>query len=153
MTKILGLIVKRVRKSVKGAAGFPLHPFVMAIFPVLFLYSRNMREVFINSTFLPTLAILFITILVLFVLKLIFRDLRKVAIQVSFLLLLVFSYGHVVSLTRDFDLKIIELDIFQDDVFFYAWVIIALLGSFFILKILEITFRKSIRIFPETRYE
>lgn len=68
------------------------------------------------------------------ILYLISRDLKKAAVENSFLILLFFSYGHVVNLINGFNFKIFRFDIFQEDVIFYIWIVIALLGSFLILQ-------------------
>ncbi len=134
MTKKIGVVVDKILRLVKSKTDFPMHPFVFAVFPVLFLYSHNITEVFLNSTLLPTTVIIFGTTLVLFILYIIFRNLRKVAVEGSFLLLLIFSYGHVVNLINGLNFKIFNFDIFQENVVFYTWVAVIFLGSFFILK-------------------
>lgn len=134
MREKIKIILNKIWSLVKYKADFPIHPFILALFPVLFLYSHNIREVLLKSTFLPTVIILFGTTLLIIILYLIFRNLKKVATENSFLILLFFSYGHVINLSSEFNFEIFGFNIFQDNVIFYLWIVIALLGSFFILR-------------------
>lgn len=137
MSEKIGRAGNKIWARTKSKVDFPIHPFILAVFPVLFLYSHNIAEVSPKSTFLPIAATLFGTTLILFILYIIFRDLKKVAIESSFLLLLFFSYGHLVNLISEFNFKISGFDIFRDDVTFYTWIIVIFLGSFFILRTIK----------------
>src|SRR4030067_3229080 len=104
--------MKRVFKNLNLT--FPFHPFFLAIFPVLFLYSHNIKEVFINSTFLPLTVALTLTFFLTFIFKIFMKDYRKVATFVSLLLVLFFSYGHVLNLLKDFEFSLLDYSIGPD---------------------------------------
>ena len=71
------------------------HPLILASFPVLFLAAQNVDEV----TALPVLSALVVAIggtaLVMLLLWLLVRDMTKMSVTVSVLLLVFFSFGHI----------------------------------------------------------
>lgn len=74
---------------------FPaVHPFLFAIYPILFLASHNANEAQFIDAILPTVAILVFTLLLLLLSRLLFRHKEKSEILVSVFLLLFFSFGH-----------------------------------------------------------
>ncbi len=72
----------------------PFHPFLFAIFPVLFLFSRNVGHIPFAEVLGPLLAVLTVASLLLFLTRIIFRDFDRAGMVVSFFLILFFSYGH-----------------------------------------------------------
>ena len=74
---------------------FPYHTILLAVFPVLFIYSRNVDETSISEIFMPALVILLFISLVWLLLYFIYRDIRKAGLTASLLLLLIFSYGQI----------------------------------------------------------
>lgn len=74
---------------------FIIHPFLFAMFPVVFLYNRGLRYVLFTDIILPAVLILFLTLLALGASYLIYRNMKKSAILVSVFMLLFFSYGHI----------------------------------------------------------
>ena len=74
---------------------FVIHPFLFAIFPILFLYSHNIGETSFYDTLLPATIVLSFSIFLLLLLKLILKDNKKRGIVVSVFWILFFSYGHV----------------------------------------------------------
>ena len=74
---------------------FVIHPFLVAIFPILFLASHNVEQISFSETLLPSAIVSVFTLLLLLLSGLILRDNQKAGILVSVFLLLFFSYGHV----------------------------------------------------------
>jgi sulfatase-like protein len=75
-----------------------LHPFLLATFPVLYLYAANVQEGVTLRDVAPVLAIVLgATGLAMLLARWAFRDVLRAGIAVSGLLLLFFSYGHVRS--------------------------------------------------------
>ena len=69
-----------------------LHPFILAVYPILFYYNLNKNEILFSETLMP-MAISFIAILLLLLfLKFIFKETTKAGILLSLILLLFFSY-------------------------------------------------------------
>ena len=71
------------------------HPFLFAIFPVLFLFAYNIDEVPATDLLLPLLAAVIGTLILLLSLRLITKNYDKIAIITSTFLILFFSYGHI----------------------------------------------------------
>jgi len=77
-----------------------LHPFLFAAFPILFLFSHNVREVPSSQVVAPLVVAVSLALLLLLFSKLIFKDILKAAVFVSLFLILCFSYGHFYDLTK-----------------------------------------------------
>lgn len=71
------------------------HALLFALYPVLFLYSRNMAELAPSVLVVPLLVALAATIVASLALTKLFGNEIKGGVMVSWLLLLFFSYGHV----------------------------------------------------------
>lgn len=76
---------------------FIFHPFLFAVYPILFLFSYNIDQISI-SRILPPLAMVLGSVLFLFVgLKFLIHENHKSALLISLLVVLFFLYGHVFS--------------------------------------------------------
>ncbi len=76
------------------------HTFLLATFPILFLYQHNIEETSFDEI-LPFILMSLATALVLFfVARLFLKDGLKAALAISAFLILFFSYGHVAQSTR-----------------------------------------------------
>jgi Sulfatase len=71
-----------------------LHPFLMAAYPLLFLYSNNIGQFYPHVIVKPLLVILVSTLVVWGFLGFVLRNYHKAGIVVSVFLFLFFSYGH-----------------------------------------------------------
>lgn len=101
-----------------------LYPFLLATFPILSLYAHNISEVAPFDLFLPLLATLTVTLVLLLILRLATRSYAKAALITTFFLLLFFSYGYVrnsIYLGHPFALPSI-------------WIVLFLLGTFFVFR-------------------
>ncbi|MBN1288446.1 MAG: hypothetical protein JXA49_02275 [Actinobacteria bacterium] len=76
---------------------FLIHPLVIAIVPVLFLYSSNLDEAPFSDLLLPAGLTLMATLLLLVVFRLILKDWEASAFIVSITLVLFYSYGRLVE--------------------------------------------------------
>src|SRR3989338_4931855 len=83
-----------------------LHPFFIALSPVLFLYAYNVEQVLVGDTLISALIVLALAIIVLGLFSAIFRDLRKGALAASFFLILFFSYGHLFALKELYSIRL-----------------------------------------------
>ena len=72
-----------------------IHPILIALYPVFFVYSQNIHLILIQGIIFPTLIILGITIAIWAVIKSILKNARKSALLTSLYVFLFFSYGHV----------------------------------------------------------
>jgi len=115
---------------------FIIHPILFAIFPILFLYSHNIGQLSIVSFFeilIPIAIILgFTTIAVVLLWLILKKDSKKAGIIVSIFLALFFSYGRVYDPIKGF--KIGNFIIGGHRYLLAVWLILFILGSYFIIK-------------------
>ena len=71
---------------------FVLHPFFFAIYPMLFFYSHNIKELTLNVVFLPMAIILGLCLILWFIL-LLFKNQGGIVLSLFFIIF--FSYGHL----------------------------------------------------------
>lgn len=86
-----------------------IHPFLGAIFPVIFLYSHNIDQVWIGETILPTLFCVSSALILWVLLRLFFSDSMKAGLITTLLIFLNFSYGRFFSMTVGLELWGVEI--------------------------------------------
>jgi len=109
-----------------------IHLFLIALFPVLIIYSQNIHEIPIQEIILPTSLIFFVAILLWLLVRFIIKDSEKSALIISLLLVLSFSYGHVYLLVDDFTLG--NSDIGRHQYLLIPFVISLIVGTYYIIK-------------------
>ena len=77
-----------------------IHPILIALYPVFFIYSQNIHLILIQGIIFPTLIILGITIALWVGIKYILKNTRKSALLSSLYVFLFFSYGHVFNILK-----------------------------------------------------
>jgi hypothetical protein len=102
-----------------------IHPLLLAVYPVLFLYSHNIGQVYFIDAVEPILVILAVTMVVWTFLRILTRSWHKSAMITSFILLSFFSYGHVRAL---FGARVL---IFLAT----GWLFLFLYGTIFIIRV------------------
>lgn len=83
-----------------------IHPFLFGLYPILYLYGKNIKHVSFVETLIPTGLILVFTSLLLPILRVIIRDWRKSSIFITIFFILFFAYGHAHQLLRGLGLFI-----------------------------------------------
>ena len=78
-----------------------IHPFLFALFHILFLFSHNVEQVFYSEILFPSALVLGITLLLILLSRLVLKDSDKAAIIISISIVLFFSYGHIYELILD----------------------------------------------------
>ena len=73
---------------------FIIHPILFSIFPVIFIFSENIHLLPITEIFLPLVILVGITVLVLFLTKNKIEYRNKVALIISLIIILFFTYGY-----------------------------------------------------------
>ena len=96
-----------------------VHPFLFALYPVLFLFAHNIGELPFTSLALPLAIIVSLSFLNWFILTFLLKDGNKSGFIVSLFLLLFFSYGH--------------FDDFLKQIYI-IWPILFVVGVYFSLK-------------------
>ena len=80
----------------------PIHIIFLTIFPIIFIFSGNMKELVPTDVLIPLLIIVPISLTIFFILKLILKDSKKAALIVSIGLVLFFTYGHFYNILKGF---------------------------------------------------
>ena len=95
MTCIDGSMLSFMNKQKKSLI---IHPFLLSIFPIIALFSSNVRELSFQEMFLPMVLILLFTTGIWILLRYILKNGRKSAFIISLSLVLFFSYGYLYNL-------------------------------------------------------
>ena len=112
---------------------FVVYPFLFAIFPILFIYSNNVKEVSFHQIIFPSLLILLLVFILQLSLTIIFPDKQKKGLIILLFLLFFFSYGTFFNIFEDFTLA--GLTVGRHSYLFPAWILIFLFGLFLISTI------------------
>lgn len=99
-----------------------VHPLFVASFPVLFLYSRNQAQLSWSQVWPSLRLVVGSTILLFLLFALILRNVKKAGIIISFLVLLFFSYNHVVNLLLGGPMNLVRMDVHR--IMLIVWCIV-----------------------------
>ncbi|HUW56289.1 MAG TPA: hypothetical protein VMZ92_06610 [Planctomycetota bacterium] len=113
---------------------FVLHPFLFAMFPVLFLFSRNVRSFGPGVMVLPIVVLLLATAALWGLSALVLRSGSKAGLAVSLLLVLFFSYGHAYRALPYWNLKGWFPLTTPKTAVFFAWVVLFVVGGWFAVR-------------------
>ena len=111
---------------------FVLHPFLFAIFPMLFIYSQNINEISLSEIIYATIIILVVVLLLQSLLPLIFLNKTKIALIISLSIFIFFFYGHIYEILKGFSL--LEFQIKSDKVILLILFLIFVEGVYLIIK-------------------
>lgn len=110
-----------------------LHPFLFALFPVLFLYSHNIKQLLINVIFLPSAISLGFTAIAVSVLWLVLKkDSKKAGIIITVFLVLFFSYGRIYEVIKTWHLG--SLVIGRHRYLMIIWAVLFVLIVYFVIR-------------------
>ena len=123
------------------------HPFLFAIFPVLFLFAYNIDEVLATDLLLPILAVIALTLIVFFSLRLVTKSYTKIGIITFYFLILFFAYGYVRDLLRPLCTESF-FDFSRAWFLGSVWVLLFAAGAFLVIRSRSnfITFTKYLNI-------
>jgi hypothetical protein len=114
-----------------------LHPFLLAVYPILFLVAHNIAQFAVWEAFPPICYALGIALFLFVVLQLLLRDRERVGVVVSLLAVCFYAYGHLFELVDD--VRIGPLNFGRQSVMCLAW-----LGVFAVVITLVVRTRKSL---------
>lgn len=83
-----------------------IHPFLFSIYPVLFLYSQNIKEYTESSILIPLLFSLLFGSMVFLITKFLLKDIGRTAIVSSFIIFTTLSFGRLINLPGLITLKL-----------------------------------------------
>ena len=101
-----------------------LHPLMLAIYPILFLFSHNIGELSAQVILLPILISVLATLVLWAVLKKVFSSLEKAALLTSLALFLFFSYGHFEKLLGNVKWVVAGVWLGPTKLLSFAWLVI-----------------------------
>jgi len=114
-----------------------IHPYLFAVFPIIFLFAYNIDEVPATDLILPMLAAIIGTLILFLLLRLITKNSNKAAIVTSLLLILFFSYGHVRDVISSLGingLNIGQVHISNQFIFAPLWLVLFITGAFLVIR-------------------
>jgi hypothetical protein len=79
-----------------------IHPFLLALFPIVFLYAHNIEMVLVYEILLPAVATLGFTLLSILLLRMVLGEVRKAGMIVSVFWVLFFSYSRAFVIVEIF---------------------------------------------------
>ncbi|MCJ7648734.1 MAG: hypothetical protein MUP85_08990 [Candidatus Lokiarchaeota archaeon] len=85
----------------------PIHPILLSIYPILFLYTNNISLIAIDHIYLPVLLSVSATILIWLILSFFIKNKYKSSVITSLIVILFFSYGHIIGALNKFPEKTI----------------------------------------------
>ena len=109
-----------------------VHPFLLSLFPVLFIYSQNVYELSVQEIILPILLILFAAVLLWILVRFIIKNNEKSSFIISLLLVLSFTYGHIYLLVDGFTLG--NSDIGRHQYLLIPFAISFIVGTYYFIK-------------------
>jgi len=108
------------------------HPILVALFPILIIYSQNVGRMNIEELILPVILLVIFSIALYYGIKIVLKNPFKASIIVTLVLIFLFSYGHVYYLLND--VSIDGFDIGRNRYLIPAFTIILGISLFFIIK-------------------
>lgn len=94
---------------VKKQKSFIIHPILFSIFPIIFIFSENIHLLPITEIFFPIIFMVSLTILTLFLIGKKMQNKNKLALIISLLIIIFFSYGHFYNILNDSEFESSEI--------------------------------------------
>ena len=107
-----------------------IHPFLFAIFPIIFLLSYNIDTVSLDEIIWPSLIVILVTFLLWVLLSLIFKNRKKSGLVVSIGLILFFFYGHIYILFGQVEKEVS----ISHELLLPTFLVLFIIGTYFIAK-------------------
>ena len=112
----------------------PIHPFLLAIYPILFLYAQNVGLAPLSEALKPMALAAGFAVLLFAILWAVLRDGARAGLLVSLTALLFFSYGHIVDVLEGFQPTVGGSTIGPDVVLLPGWAVFLGIGVWFVIK-------------------
>jgi hypothetical protein len=108
------------------------HPFLIAFFPIIAIYSVNIGFIQLEQFILPTLLIVGSAFLFFLCLKYILKNGKKAALVVSLSFIIFFSFGHVYNMLNQ--VSVGDADLGSNSILLPIFAALFGIGSFLIIK-------------------
>lgn len=109
-----------------------IHPILLSVFPILFIFSVNIQYLEPKDVVVPFLIIFFFVCLIWLPLRLILKNSKKAGLIISLGLVLFFIYGHLFILVDDF--SIYSIDIGRHQYLLIPFLASFIIGTFYLVK-------------------
>jgi hypothetical protein len=110
----------------------PFHPLLFAAYPVLALLAINIHEVSPSVVWRPLAVVMLATGITLLVTRLLLRDWGKASLAISFIILLVFTYGRLYEFLKTTPLA--EMGVIRHRYIAVIFIILLIAGIWLIIK-------------------
>jgi hypothetical protein len=110
----------------------PIHPFILAIYPIVGLMAINVREIYTRDAIVPILIALLLTAVILGALKVLSRNWHIAGLLTSLLVIWFFTYGHLYNQVKN--LSILGLIVGRHRYLIVIWTVFILASMFWLLK-------------------
>jgi hypothetical protein len=111
----------------------PFHSILLAIYPIAYLYARNIVFIPLEYTYLSLLISITLTIVFLLGFAAILRSWEKAGLLCSLMIFLFFSFGHIANALEKMFAST-QASLFSVPALGWAWLVIFLVFSFLILR-------------------
>tara|TARA_B110000014_G_scaffold55285_1_gene37332 strand:- start:2865 stop:4475 length:1611 start_codon:yes stop_codon:yes gene_type:complete len=116
----------------KNTKSFIIHPILFSIYPIIFIFSQNIHLLPVTEIFVPAAIMILITGFTLLILGKKIDNRNKIALVISLLVIVFFSYGHVYNILNDSELESSEIS--RHRYLLIPFFITAVLGTIYFLK-------------------
>ena len=116
----------------QNTKSFIIHPILFSIYPIIFIFSQNIHLLPVTEIFLPIAIMLSLTGFTIFILGKKINNKNKIALVISLLVIVFFSYGHVYNILNDSELENSEIS--RHRYLLIPFAITAVLGTIYFLK-------------------
>lgn len=111
-----------------------IHPFLFALFPVLFLYSYNISQLPLSEILLPSAVVLgFTSIAVPLLWLMLKKDIKKAGIITTVFLILFFSYGRIYAVIKSWQIGTVIIG--RHRYLMIIWLILFILCVYFTIRV------------------
>lgn len=111
---------------------FLMHPFLLAVYPVLFLFSHNRGQLSYGAILMPFVFVFLISLAAFLLIRLALKNTIKAAMVASIIIVSTFYYGFFYELVLNWQIG--DLIIGRHRYLFPAWIIVSFATTYFLIK-------------------
>ena len=115
----------------KNKIAFIIHPILFSVFPIIFIFSENIHLLPFTEIIFPSLIMISIMSILLFIISKKITNKNKIALVISLLVILFFSYGHFFNVLND---SLDGSEIVRHRYILIPFLIVGLFGSIYFVK-------------------
>jgi len=108
------------------------HPFLIAFFPIIAVYSVNIGLIQLEQFIFPTILIIGSAFLLFLCLKYVLKNGKKAALIISLAFIIFFSFGHIYNILNQASTS--DIDLGSNTILLPIFTILFVIGTFLIIK-------------------